>query len=93
MLLTFVIAYLAVTIGIGLLAARRVHGAKDYRVPDAQGLAYYNTLKAKGVDARLLWYPDENHWILKPANNVVWYHEFFNWIRRYDPAFQKKKQG
>ena len=49
--------------------------------------------KAKGVDARLLWYPDENHWILKPANNVVWYHEFFNWIRRYDPAFQKKKQG
>jgi dipeptidyl aminopeptidase/acylaminoacyl peptidase len=45
------------------------------------------------VDARLLWYPDENHWILKPANNVVWYHEFFNWIRRYDPAFQKKKQG
>lgn len=70
-----------------------IHGAKDYRVPDAQGLAYYNTLKAKGVDARLLWYPDENHWILKPANNVVWYHEFFNWIRRYDPAFQKKKQG
>lgn len=68
-----------------------IHGAKDYRVPDAQGLAYYNTLKAKGVDARLLWYPDENHWILKPANNVIWYHEFFDWIKRYDPAFKKKK--
>jgi dipeptidyl aminopeptidase/acylaminoacyl peptidase len=54
-------------------------------------LAYYNTLKAKGVDARLLWYPDENHWILKPANNVIWYHEFFDWIKRYDPAFKKKK--
>ena len=68
-----------------------IHGAKDYRVPDAQGLAYYNTLKAKGVDARLLWYPDENHWILKPANNVIWYHEFFNWIKRYDPGLKKKK--
>ena len=68
-----------------------IHGALDYRVPDAQGLAYYNTLKAKGVDARLLWYPDENHWILKPANNVIWYHEFFDWIKRYDPAFKKKK--
>jgi dipeptidyl aminopeptidase/acylaminoacyl peptidase len=68
-----------------------IHGAKDYRVPDAQGLAYYNTLKAKGVDARLLWYPDENHWILKPANNVIWYHEFFDWIKRHDPAFNKKK--
>ena len=68
-----------------------IHGAKDYRVPDAQGLAYYNTLKAKGVEARLLWYPDENHWILKPANNVIWYHEFFDWIKRHDPAFKKKK--
>ena len=67
-----------------------IHGAKDYRVPDAQGLAYYNTLKAKGVDARLLWYPDENHWILKPANNVIWYHEFFDWIKRHDPALKKK---
>ena len=67
-----------------------IHGAKDYRVPDSQGLAYYNTLKAKGVDARLLWYPDENHWILKPANNVIWYHEFFDWIKRHDPALKKK---
>jgi acetyl esterase/lipase len=46
-----------------------IHGALDYRVPDAQGLAYYNTLKARGVDARLLWFPDENHWILKPRNS------------------------
>ena len=67
-----------------------IHGAKDYRVPDSQGLAYYNTLKSKGVDARLLWYPDENHWILKPANNVIWYHEFFDWIKRHDPALKKK---
>jgi len=60
-----------------------IHGAMDYRVPDAQGLAYYNTLKARGVDARLLWYPDENHWILKPRNSKLWYGEFFGWLKKY----------
>jgi len=61
-----------------------VHGALDYRVPDAQGLAYYNTLKARGVDARLLWFPDENHWVLKPRNSRQWYEEFMAWLRRHD---------
>ncbi|MDT9001493.1 S9 family peptidase [Paucibacter sp. APW11] len=60
-----------------------IHGAKDYRVPDAQGLAYYNTLKARGVDARLLWFPDENHWVLKPANSQLWYQEFFAWLQAH----------
>jgi dipeptidyl aminopeptidase/acylaminoacyl peptidase len=63
-----------------------IHGALDYRVPDAQGLAYYNTLKALDVDARLLWFPDENHWILKPRNSRLWYGEFFGWLKRHDPA-------
>ena len=58
-----------------------IHGALDYRVPDQQGLAYYNTLKARGVDARLVWFPDENHWILKPRNSKLWYGEFFAWLR------------
>ena len=66
-----------------------IHGALDYRVPDQQGLAYYNTLKAKGVDARLLWFPDENHWILKPRNSQLWYGEFFDWLKRHDPASAK----
>jgi dipeptidyl aminopeptidase/acylaminoacyl peptidase len=61
-----------------------VHGALDYRVPDAQGLAYYNTLKAQGVDARLLWFPDETHWVLKPRNSRLWYIEFFAWLARHD---------
>ena len=59
-----------------------IHGALDYRVPDQQGLAYYNTLKAKGVMARLLWFPDENHWVLKPRNSKLWYGEFFDWLKR-----------
>jgi dipeptidyl aminopeptidase/acylaminoacyl peptidase len=63
-----------------------VHGALDYRVPDTQGLQYYNTLKAKKVPARLLHFPDENHWILKPQNSRLWYREFFAWLRRFDPG-------
>lgn len=68
-----------------------IHGAKDYRVPDAQGLAYYNTLKAKGVDAKLIWFPDENHWILKPRNSALWYQEFFDWLKRHDPSAKPKR--
>jgi dipeptidyl aminopeptidase/acylaminoacyl peptidase len=62
-----------------------IHGALDYRVPDAQGLAYYNTLKSLGVPARLVWFPDENHWILKPRNSRLWYGEFFAWLDRHLP--------
>jgi dipeptidyl aminopeptidase/acylaminoacyl peptidase len=68
-----------------------IHGALDYRVPDQQGLAYYNTLKAKGVTARLLWFPDENHWILKPRNSKLWYGEYFDWLKLHDPAAKKPR--
>jgi dipeptidyl aminopeptidase/acylaminoacyl peptidase len=60
-----------------------VHGELDYRVPATQALQYYNTLHAKNVPARLVYFPDENHWILKPQNSRLWYHEFFGWIKRY----------
>ncbi|WP_395703633.1 prolyl oligopeptidase family serine peptidase [Aquabacterium sp.] len=60
-----------------------IHGAQDYRVPDCNGLAYYNTLKARGVDARLLWFPNENHWVLKPRNSQQWFEEFFAWLARH----------
>ena len=70
-----------------------IHGALDYRVPDAQGLAYYNTLKARGVDARLLWFPDENHWILKPRNSALWHEEFFGWLARHEAAPAKRRRN
>lgn len=70
-----------------------IHGALDYRVPDAQGLAYYNTLKARGVPARLVWFPDENHWILKPRNSKLWYGEFFDWLRRHDPGAPQRSRA
>lgn len=56
------------------------HGALDFRVPDTNGLAFYNTLKARGVEARLLWFPDENHWVLKPRNSRQWYEEVLAWL-------------
>jgi dipeptidyl aminopeptidase/acylaminoacyl peptidase len=70
-----------------------IHGALDYRVPDAQGLAYYNTLKARGVDARLLWFPDENHWVLKPRNSQRWYAEFLAWLQRHAPKAAARTGG
>jgi len=68
-----------------------IHGLLDYRVPDTQGLAYYNALKARGVPARLVFFPDENHWILKPRNSKLWYDEFFAWLSRFVVPGGKKK--
>ncbi len=60
-----------------------IHGERDYRVPINQGLELYGVLKAKGVDARLVYYPDENHWILTPQNSIHWYGEVHDWLARY----------
>ena len=60
-----------------------IHGELDYRVPYYEALEYYNTLRAKAVPARLVIYPDENHWILKPQNSRLWYREFFAWLKRF----------
>jgi dipeptidyl aminopeptidase/acylaminoacyl peptidase len=70
-----------------------VHGELDYRVPATQGLQYFNSLKAKDVPARLVYFPDENHWILKPANSQLWYREFFAWLARYAPPAAKTTPG
>ncbi|MGY0193988.1 S9 family peptidase [Leptothrix sp. BB-4] len=59
------------------------HGARDCRVPDSQGFAFYNTLKARGVPARLLWFPDEHHWIDGPRNSRLWYREVLDWLARH----------
>ena len=69
-----------------------IHGELDYRVPYYQGLAYYNTLRAKQVPSRLVFFPDENHWILKPQNSVLWYKEFMGWCDRYAPPKKTKRK-
>jgi dipeptidyl aminopeptidase/acylaminoacyl peptidase len=60
-----------------------VHGEKDYRVPIEQGLAMFTALRRQGVPARLVVFPDENHWVLKPANSVRWYDEVIGWLDRW----------
>jgi dipeptidyl aminopeptidase/acylaminoacyl peptidase len=60
-----------------------LHGEKDYRVPFDQALEIYNVHKAKHVPARLVAYPDENHWILKPRNSKHWFGEVMGWLARY----------
>ena len=60
-----------------------LHGERDFRVPVTQGLELYGVLAAKGVPARLVYYPDENHWILKPQNSKHWYGEVLGWLKKY----------
>ena len=60
-----------------------IHGERDYRVPVTQGLECYGVLKAKGIASRLVYFPDENHWILKPRNSVFWYREVLGWLERF----------
>ncbi|MBM4234073.1 MAG: S9 family peptidase [Gammaproteobacteria bacterium] len=59
------------------------HGALDYRVPYSQGLATFTALQRQGVESRLVFFPDENHWILKPANNVQWHEEVLGWLQKH----------
>lgn len=60
-----------------------LHGERDFRVPVTQGLELYGMLTSKGVPARLVYYPDENHWILKGQNSKHWYGEVLGWLARW----------
>ena len=60
-----------------------IHGELDYRVPVGHGLLVYGIYKRMGLDARLVYYPDENHWILSPQNSIFWYRELHDWLERY----------
>lgn len=60
-----------------------IHGQKDLRVPVGQSFELFRTLQSRGVDSRLIYYPDENHWILKPNNSVYWYQQVRNWVEQY----------
>jgi len=63
-----------------------IHGEKDFRVPYTQGIGTFTALQRRGVESRLIVFPDENHWILKPQNSRLWYAEFFAWLARYAPG-------
>ncbi len=63
-----------------------IHGQLDQRVPLNNGLELFHILQNRGVPSRLVYYPDENHWILKRQNSLFWYDETKNWLERYAPA-------
>lgn len=60
-----------------------IHGEQDFRVPIGHALTVYGIYKGMGLDARLVYYPNENHWILQPQNSIFWYSELYSWLERY----------
>jgi len=57
-----------------------VHGALDYRVPETQGLGAFTALQRQGIPSKMLFYPDENHWVLQPANSIQWHDTVLEWL-------------
>ncbi len=60
-----------------------IHGEKDYRINANQGFGAFNAARMRGIPAELLLFPDENHWVLKPQNGVLWQRTYFNWLDRW----------
>jgi len=60
-----------------------IHGEKDYRINANQGMGAFNAARMRGIPAELLLFPDENHWVLKPQNGILWQRTFFNWLDKW----------
>ena len=60
-----------------------IHGEKDYRIVYNQGMGAFNAARLRGIPAELLIFPDENHWVLKPQNGILWQRTFFQWLDRW----------
>ena len=58
-----------------------IQGGRDYRVPIEQGLQAFQAAQLRGIKSKLLYFPDENHWVLKPQNALVWQREFYKWLK------------
>lgn len=60
-----------------------MHGMMDFRIPYTQGMAAFNAARMMGVPARLVVFPEENHWILQPQNSLLWHKEFYSWLEKW----------
>ena len=58
-----------------------IHGGKDYRVPEEQGFQAFTAAQLRGIKSELLYFPDENHWVLQPQNGLLWQRTFFRWLK------------
>jgi dipeptidyl aminopeptidase/acylaminoacyl peptidase len=60
-----------------------IHGGSDFRVPYDEGMAAFNAAQMMGVPSKLIVFPNENHWILKPQNALYWHRSYFNWLDKW----------
>ena len=60
-----------------------IHGGMDYRVPLTEALSTFTSLQLKKIESKLLYFPEENHWVLKPENSVKWYSEVIAWLDKF----------
>jgi len=60
-----------------------IHGQKDFRIPVEQGLAAFTAAQRKGVESKFLYFPDENHWVLKPQNSILWHDTVNAWLKQH----------
>ena len=60
-----------------------IHGALDFRLPETQGLAAFTALQRRGIPSRFLYFPDENHWVLRPSNSILWHETVLDWLDRW----------
>ncbi len=60
-----------------------IHGQQDFRIPVEQGIALFSALQRKGVESKFLYFPDENHWVLKPQNSILWHDTVNGWLKRH----------
>ncbi len=63
-----------------------IHGSLDYRIPETQGLGAFTALQRRGIPSRLVVFPDENHWVLSPANSLQWHDEVLAWLDTWSAA-------
>jgi dipeptidyl aminopeptidase/acylaminoacyl peptidase len=60
-----------------------IHGGADYRVPEGEGIATFTALQRKGIPSKFLYFPLENHWVLNPANSLIWHQNVLNWLNSF----------
>ena len=57
-----------------------VHGARDFRLPETEGFSVFTALQRRGIPSKLLYFPDENHWVLKAKNSILWHDTVIGWL-------------
>jgi dipeptidyl aminopeptidase/acylaminoacyl peptidase len=67
-----------------------IHGAKDYRIADSQGIGTFNALQRRGIPSKLLYFPDESHWVLAPHNSILWHETVIGWLDQWLKADDRR---